>query len=61
MQRGKARIYRSGRAYTMYISVPADVVKDTSFPFDREEGEDVVVRIDGKRLIVETPRRGSRK
>jgi len=60
MREGKGRIYRSGTAYTMFVSVPADIVKDTAFPFDREEGEAVSVRIEGKRLVVEGSR-GSRQ
>ena len=53
MLEGKGKIYRSGTAHTMFVSIPADVVKDGSFPFGREKSENVKVRIDGKRLIVE--------
>ncbi len=52
MRQGKGRIFRSGTAYTMYVSVPADVVKDGSFPFDREKGQSVVVRIEEGKLVV---------
>ena len=53
MLEGKGRIYRSGKAFTMFISIPADVVKDGAFPFNREKGEYVLVRMDGKRLMIE--------
>ena len=53
MKEGRGRIFRSGRAYTMFVSVPADVVKDASFPFDREKGGEVTVKIEGNRLLVE--------
>lgn len=52
MLEGKGKIYRSGTAYTMFVSIPADVVKDASFPFDREKGGDVTVKIEGNRLTV---------
>lgn len=52
MLEGKGKIYRSGTAYTMFVSVPADVVKDASFPFDRESGNEVIVRIEGKSLVI---------
>jgi len=53
MLEGRGKIYRSGKAFTMFISVPADVVKDGAFPFNREKGEYVLVRTDGKRLLIE--------
>jgi len=42
---------RSDRSRTGILYIPADVVKDSLFPFSADE--EVVVRIDGKRLIVE--------
>jgi len=53
MLEGKGKIYRSGTAYTMFVSIPADIVKDAAFPFNREKGNDVKVKIEGKRLIIE--------
>ena len=53
MLEGKGKIYRSGTAHTMFVSIPADVVKDGSFPFDREKGNDVIVRIEGSKLVIE--------
>jgi hypothetical protein len=42
---------RNNRSSTGVLYIPADIVKDSSFPFTRDE--EVVVRIDGARLIVE--------
>jgi hypothetical protein len=42
---------RSDRSRTGILYIPADVVKDSLFPFSADE--EVVVRIDGKRLVVE--------
>jgi len=42
---------RDNRSKTGVLYIPADVVKDSSFPFDPDQ--EVVVRIDGKRLVVE--------
>ena len=52
--RGMARIIlggRSDRSRTGVLYIPADVVKDSLFPF--APNEEVVVRIDGERLVVE--------
>lgn len=45
---GKICEYMKGR---VFVYVPADVRKDSAFPF--RIGEKVRVRIDGERLIVE--------
>ena len=42
---------RSDRSKTGILYIPADVVKDSSFPFDPDQ--EVMIRIDGKRLIIE--------
>ena len=42
---------RDNRSKTGVLYIPADVVKDSSFPFDPDQ--EVVVRIDGRRLVVE--------
>ena len=42
---------RSDRSKTGILYIPADLVKDSSFPFSPDQ--EVVVRIDGKRLVVE--------
>jgi len=54
MLQGFAKIIlqtRDNRSRTGVLYIPADVVKDSSFPFDPDQ--EVVVRIDGKRLVVE--------
>ncbi|MGA2460666.1 MAG: hypothetical protein ABSF82_04535 [Candidatus Bathyarchaeia archaeon] len=45
---------RSDRSKTGILYIPADVVKDSSFPF--EPDQEVVIRIDGKRLVIEESR-----
>ena len=42
---------RSDRSKTGILYIPADVVKDSSFPFQPDQ--EVVIRIDGKRLVIE--------
>lgn len=42
---------RSDRSRTGVLYIPADVVKDSLFPFSANE--EVIVRIDGERLVVE--------
>ncbi len=54
MLEGLAKIIlptRSDRSKTGILYIPADIVKDSSFPFDPDQ--EVVVRIDGRRLVVE--------
>jgi len=51
---GSAKIIlptRGNRSKTGIIYIPADIVKDSKFPFSPDE--EVVVRIDGRRLVVE--------
>jgi hypothetical protein len=45
---------RSDRSKTGILYIPADIVKDSSFPFNPDQ--EVVVRIDGKRLVIEGAR-----
>lgn len=45
-----SRIFASGDATTLYLTIPAQVVSDSQFPFEADEG--VRVTIDGDRLIV---------
>ena len=54
MLEGYARIIlpsRSDRSKTGILYIPADVVKDSSFPFNSDQ--EVTVRIEGKRLVIE--------
>jgi hypothetical protein len=50
---GKTKVYRFDGRHSLYL--PSDVVGDDRFPF--KVGEDLLVRIDGQRLIVESARR----
>lgn len=45
-----SRIFRSGDATTLYVTIPAEVVSDSQFPFDADQA--VTVTIDGDELIV---------
>jgi hypothetical protein len=54
MLEGSAKIIlpaKDNRSKTGVLYIPADVVKDSSFPFNPDQ--EVVVRIDGKRLVIE--------
>lgn len=45
-----SRIFDSGNAKTLYLTIPAEVVSDSQFPFDVDD--EVRVTIDGDQLIV---------
>lgn len=45
----------ASRGKTGIIYVPADLVKDTAFPFGN--GDSLIIRIDGERLIIEKGKR----
>lgn len=57
MFEGKGRISNKGsdKYPSIYIYVPAGVAKDSAFPFNWKEGENVIVKIDkeNNRLIIE--------
>jgi len=42
---------RGERSKTGILYIPADIVKDSSFPFIPDQ--EVIVRIDGRKLVVE--------
>ena len=42
------------RSKTGILYIPADIVKDSSFPFDSDQ--EVTIRIEGKRLVIEGTR-----
>jgi len=42
---------RSDRSRTGVLYIPADIVKDSLFPFS--PNEEVIVRIEGDRLVIE--------
>jgi len=54
MLEGLAKIIlpsRGDRSKTGILYIPADVVKDSSFPFSSDQ--EVLIRIDGRKLVVE--------
>ena len=57
MQKGKGRFINrptrtGGRTYDkFFIYVPTEVARDGTFPF--KEGEEVAIRIENKRVIIE--------
>jgi acetaldehyde dehydrogenase (acetylating) len=53
VQEAVGRFGAASRGKTGIIYVPADLVKDTVFPFISEDS--LLIRVDGKRLIVEKP------
>jgi hypothetical protein len=57
MLQGNAKMIlptNNNRSKTGILYIPADLVKDSSFPFLADQ--EVLVRIDGKRLVVEGAR-----
>lgn len=48
---GKGKIIKLSSARTRFVSIPAEVASDDRFPFDLNE--DIQIRIDGERLVVE--------
>jgi hypothetical protein len=51
VQEDYGRFGSASRGKTGIIYVPADLVKDTTFPF--ADGDTLLIRIDGERLIIE--------
>jgi hypothetical protein len=57
MQKGKGRFINrptrtGGRTYDkFFVYIPTEVARDGTFPF--KEGEEVIIRIDGRRLVIE--------
>jgi hypothetical protein len=51
VQEDTGRFGAASRGKTGIIYVPADLVKDTTFPF--VNGDPLLIKIDGDRLIVE--------
>lgn len=48
-----SRIFRSGNATTLYVTIPANVVSDSQFPFSADD--EVTVAIDENTLVVSGP------
>ena len=47
---GEGRVFSSGEANTLFISIPADVAVDSAFPF--EDGQNIKISIEDNRIIV---------
>lgn len=45
-----SRIFQSGDATTLYVTIPAELVSDSQFPFDVDDR--VTVTIDGDLLVI---------
>lgn len=45
-----SRIFDSGPATTLYVTIPAQVVSDSQFPFEADDA--VTVTIDEDRLVI---------
>lgn len=52
---GIGKIVKIGSAKTRYVTIPSNVATDTIFPFS--DSEDVRIRIETDRLIVEKIKR----
>jgi hypothetical protein len=49
---GKGKVVDRGGKYSkIFIYIPREVFSDTRFPF--KKGEDVTVRIEGEKLVIE--------
>ena len=56
---GKGKVVDRGTKYSkIFIYIPKSVFEDTSFPF--KVGEDVLVRIEGDKLVVSKLERGKK-
>lgn len=52
---GKGKVVDRGKKYRkIFVYIPKEVSSDTSFPF--RVGEDVTVKIEGNKLIIEKRR-----
>jgi hypothetical protein len=48
---GTGKIFKQGKAKTRFVSIPAEVANDSSFPF--KDGEKVKAIIKGKKIVFE--------
>lgn len=51
MIKANGKIFRRTKAFTMYISVPSSIVRDSQFPFSRDS-EEVTISIENDCLII---------
>jgi hypothetical protein len=50
--RGRIKDRSSTEHPKVFVYGPTEVVRDTAFPFDWKKGEEVVVKIEGQKLII---------
>jgi len=50
---GMGKTYRIGKAYTLFMSIPAHIVRDTAFPWERKGGQRTRIVFKGGKLIAE--------
>lgn len=46
----QSRVFASGNATTLYVTIPAQIVSDSQFPFKTDD--EVTVTIDGDNLLI---------
>lgn len=58
---GEAKVFRHGKAKTLYVSIPSGVALDSAFKI--KEGDDVEVRWDEKNemVVIKAKPRGKRE
>ncbi len=52
MKAGTSKIYKHPNGATLYITIPADVVMDSTFPFMQGDMVDIMISEDHKSLKV---------
>ena len=50
--RGRIKDRSSTEHPKVFIYVPTEVARDTAFPFDWKKGEEVLVKIEGQKLVI---------
>jgi antitoxin component of MazEF toxin-antitoxin module len=50
MLKGTGRVVKTGKARTLFVTIPSDLVKDSAFPLS--EGDQVEIRIEGEELRI---------
>jgi hypothetical protein len=55
MLKAIGRIRHIGKAHTAFVTIPANLVDDSRYPFDRIKDEDIVLTIQGRKIIISKP------
>ncbi len=56
--RGRIKDRSSTEHPKVFVYVPTEVARDTAFPFDWGKGEEVLVKIEGQKLIIRKVEKG---